>query len=54
VEECEADRDRYRSWLAKIGDRDYFAAPGGMASAAVAAVNGLGAAPVKGVFDLGS
>ena len=29
VEECEADLDRYRSWLAKIGARDYFAAPGG-------------------------
>jgi hypothetical protein len=29
VEECEADLDRYRSWLAKIAARDYFAAPGG-------------------------
>jgi len=38
VEECEADLDRYRSWLAKIGARDYFAAPGGTAArAAVAA-----------------
>jgi Protein ChrB, N-terminal len=38
VEECEADLERYRSWLAKIGARDYFAAPGGTAArAAVAA-----------------
>ncbi len=29
VEECEADLQRYRSWLAKIAARDYFAAPGG-------------------------
>jgi hypothetical protein len=29
VEECEADLERYRSWLAKIAARDYFAAPGG-------------------------
>ena len=34
VEECEADLDRYRSWLAKIGTRDYFAAPGGTAARA--------------------
>lgn len=34
VEECEADLDRYRSWLAKIGARDYFAAPGGAAARA--------------------
>lgn len=34
VEECEADLDRYRSWLAKIGARDYFAAPGGTAARA--------------------
>jgi hypothetical protein len=34
VEECEADLDRYRSWLAKIGTRDYFAAPGGSAARA--------------------
>jgi hypothetical protein len=34
VEECEADLDRYRSWLAKIGVRDYFAAPGGTAARA--------------------
>jgi len=27
VEENEADLQRYRSWLAKIGARDYFAAP---------------------------
>jgi hypothetical protein len=32
VEECEADLDRYRSWLAKIAARDYFAAPGGAAA----------------------
>ena len=38
VEECEADLDRYRSWLAKIAARDYFGAPGGAgARAAVAA-----------------
>ncbi len=29
VEECEADLERYRSWLAKIAARDYFTAPGG-------------------------
>jgi len=29
VEECEADLERYRSWLAKIAARDYFAAQGG-------------------------
>lgn len=29
VEECEADLDRFRSWLAKITARDYFSAPGG-------------------------
>lgn len=29
VEECEADLDRFRSWLAKITARDYFGAPGG-------------------------
>ena len=27
VEESEADLERFRSWLAKIGARDYFAAP---------------------------
>jgi Protein ChrB, N-terminal len=32
VEECEADLERYRSWLAKIAARDYFAAPGGPAA----------------------
>jgi hypothetical protein len=32
VEECEADLDRYRSWLGKIGARDYFGAPGGTAA----------------------
>src|SRR5262249_23815002 len=38
VEECEADLERYRSWLAKIAARDYFGAPGGAAAqAAVAA-----------------
>jgi hypothetical protein len=38
VEECEADLERYRSWLAKIAARDYFGAPGGpTAQAAVAA-----------------
>ena len=38
VEECEADLERYRSWLAKIAARDYFGAPGGVAAqAAVAA-----------------
>lgn len=29
VEESEADLERFRSWLGKIGGRDYFAAPGG-------------------------
>jgi hypothetical protein len=29
VEESEADLERFRSWLAKIAARDYFAAPGG-------------------------
>jgi hypothetical protein len=29
VEECEADLDRFRSWLGKITARDYFSAPGG-------------------------
>jgi hypothetical protein len=29
VEESEADLERFRSWLAKIGARDYFAAPNG-------------------------
>ena len=38
VEECEADLERYRSWLAKIAARDYFGAQGGEeAQAAVAA-----------------
>jgi uncharacterized protein YdbL (DUF1318 family) len=38
VEECEADLERFRSWLAKIQARDYFGAPGGAAArAAVAA-----------------
>jgi hypothetical protein len=32
VEECEADLERYRSWLAKIAARDYFGAPGGAAA----------------------
>jgi hypothetical protein len=31
VEESEADLNRFRSWLAKITDRDYFGAPGGAA-----------------------
>jgi hypothetical protein len=34
VEESEADLDRFRSWLAKIAARDYFAAPGGRAARA--------------------
>lgn len=34
VEECQADLDRYRSWLAKIAARDYFGAPGGAAARA--------------------
>ena len=29
MEESEADLERFRSWLAKIGARDYFAAPAG-------------------------
>jgi Protein ChrB, N-terminal len=38
VEESEADLERFRSWLAKIGARDYFAAPTGpTAQAAVQA-----------------
>ena len=32
VEESEADLERFRSWLAKITARDYFAAPGGPAA----------------------
>jgi hypothetical protein len=32
VEECEADLDRFRSWLGKITARDYFRAPGGAAA----------------------
>jgi len=39
VEESEADLERFRSWLAKIAARDYFAAPGGeQARRAVATV----------------
>lgn len=34
VEESEADLDRFRSWLAKIAARDYFAAPTGEAARA--------------------
>ncbi|HYZ55788.1 MAG TPA: Chromate resistance protein ChrB [Streptosporangiaceae bacterium] len=34
VEECEADLERFRSWLAKIASRDYFGAPGGAAARA--------------------
>jgi Protein ChrB, N-terminal len=34
VEESEADLERFRSWLAKIGARDYFAAPVGPAARA--------------------
>lgn len=34
VEEAEADLDRFRSWLAKIEKRDYFAAEGGAAARA--------------------
>lgn len=41
VEECEADLERYRSWLAKIAARDYFAAEGG--ARARAAVEGAAA-----------
>jgi hypothetical protein len=32
VEESEADLQRFRTWLAKITARDYFAAPGGQAA----------------------
>ncbi len=32
VEESEADLVRFRTWLAKIAARDYFAAPGGQAA----------------------
>ena len=32
VEESEADLERFRSWLAKIGARDYFGASGGQAA----------------------
>jgi hypothetical protein len=41
VEECEADLERYRSWLAKITARDYFGAPG--RAAALAAVESAAA-----------
>jgi hypothetical protein len=34
VEESEADLERFRSWLAKIAARDYFAAAGGVAACA--------------------
>ena len=34
VEECEADLERYRSWLAKIAARDYFGTPAGAAAQA--------------------
>ncbi|MFG1688956.1 Chromate resistance protein ChrB [Nonomuraea sp. NPDC049269] len=34
VEESEADLERFRSWLAKIAARDYFAAPTGAAARA--------------------
>ena len=37
VDECEADLERYRSWLAKIAARDYFGAPGGAAAPAAVA-----------------
>ncbi|MFG1706300.1 Chromate resistance protein ChrB [Nonomuraea sp. M3C6] len=37
VEESEADLDRFRSWMAKISARDYFAAPAGAASRAAVA-----------------
>jgi hypothetical protein len=44
MEECEADLQRYRSWLAKIAARDYFGAPGAAAArAAVAAAAELAA-----------
>ena len=32
VEESEADLQRFRTWLAKIAARDYYAAPGGQAA----------------------
>jgi hypothetical protein len=32
VEESEADLERFRSWLARISARDYFAAPAGPAA----------------------
>ena len=32
VEESEADLERFRTWLARIAARDYFAAPGGPAA----------------------
>jgi hypothetical protein len=32
VEESEADLERFRTWMAKIAARDYFAAPGGRAA----------------------
>jgi hypothetical protein len=32
VEESQADLERFRSWVAKIAARDYFAAPGGQAA----------------------
>lgn len=34
VEESEADLERFRNWMAKIGSRDYFAAAGGAAARA--------------------
>ncbi|WP_433432182.1 Chromate resistance protein ChrB [Nonomuraea sp. CA-141351] len=34
VEESEADLERFRSWMAKIAARDYFAAPAGAAAGA--------------------
>jgi hypothetical protein len=34
VEESEADLERFRTWLAKIAARDYFAAPNGQAARA--------------------
>jgi len=37
VEECEADLERYRSWLAKVAARDHFGAPCGSAAQAVVA-----------------
>src|SRR5205814_9934924 len=38
VEECEADLERYRSWLAKIAARDYFGAPDGATAQAAVTV----------------